>query len=146
MFATPDQIVETVVARFNSRASEMGFGFRASAYLPVKVADIKEASSTGSDGGGRAVSNCRHLCIYAIAKHCVHENPFTETHRQLSYSAIAGIFSRRSNTIPNSLVAACKLLSETVYAEVYQSALDDLNEKGLELWRAKFTRVDCDKR
>lgn len=142
MFATPDQITEAVLSRFNERTGEMGFGAHSQAHLPVKVSDLKEPTGRGGDSGF-PVSRCRHLCIYVIAQHCVAENPYTGAIKPLSYPAIGSVFNKSHPAVRYSILQACQLLSEQVYTEVYQSALDDINAKGLELWRAKYTRVEC---
>ena len=142
MFATPDQIIESVLLRFNERTADMGFGPHSSACLPIKVQDLKEPTGRGGDSSF-PVAKCRHLCVYVIAQHCVQHNPYSNTERQLPLSGVGRTFNRTDSAIQYSLKRACSLLAEPVYAQVYQSALDDINARGLELWRAKFTRVDC---
>lgn len=142
MFATPDQITEAVAKRFNERASEMGFGIRSSAYLPVRIDDLKEQAERGG-GSGRPVSMCRHLCIYIIAQHCVQFNPYLQSYKQLTWTAIGAVFNRQDTSVGHSLKSACQMLADPLYAGIYQAALDDINAMGLELWRAKYSRVEC---
>lgn len=142
MFATPDQIIASVVKCFNQRSDQMGFGSRSSANLPVLASDLSTPGARGGDSSV-PVERCRHLCIYLIASHCVVENPFTKDHRPLSYGAIGSVFGVNRNAVAYAAKAACALMCTKVYAEVYQSALDGLNAQGLELWRAKFSRFSC---
>lgn len=142
MFATPDQIIEAVNRRFNARTSDMGFGLRAQAHLPVKVSDLKEPTGLGGESG-RPVSMCRHLCMYVIAQHCVQFNPYQRTHKQISFSAIGTYLNKTPSAVEYSIKRACAMLADPVHAQVYQGSLDDINEQGLELWRAKFSRVQC---
>lgn len=134
MFATPDQIIEAILRRFNDAAPSMGFGIRASAHLPVRYSDVKVPCGRGGDNGA-PVSMCMHLCIYVLAHHCASQ----ERDGQMSMVDVGKVFCRGENAALYAVKRASQLLEQEVFAAIYQGALDDINEQGLWLWRAKFT-------